>query len=923
VLRYGVLNRYDVPTYRRYGYGCVLGLDPDQKIDRDQSSETKLYITPASGKRRERLLTNKRVAKDISGKLRIIKPTTACQDIQPDFIPVSTTRSNKPANSGDDEEEDKEAYRMLQHDNPLDSDTQDELGAEDVDFGSDLTKKNTEFVRRTRERPEDIQAWLDLVDHQEAMLMFDRPTNDLSDAMKSQLGDVRISLYEEALKKVGTDASKRIRLHGALFNEARRSWDAARLDARWKAVLAQYPQSCDLWFAYLDFVQANFTRFKYETCRTTFLECLKAIQHGAGAVSVEDILHVVIRMTRMIHEAGYQELALAIWQALLELHVVKTNAKDMDQLEDLWETEAPRIGEADLSVAALVPLDPSDAIFEGFRRREVDAIEKLRYPGRASDDIGEDDAFHSVFFADIEEYVKVLPTAIPNVLIIEAFLCYCGLPPLSRVAENQRRWWKDPFLQHRTFPRLKSPGDAQDSSHPFVTKLQNFDACPLQAVQMSTELLFQQDFSLQDIRLEPNFLRRILKSATDEIIGQYLLAFELRHFPSDVVKTARQLLKEQPSNQRLYHAYGLVESVRGRSDKANQVFSMALSLGGSPISASESLELFSSWVWEALCKDDDIEALWRQVSPSGQTPTRLESPSLPTAETILQNRAILGGCCEQALLRKDYSAAVNSTTLLALLDYLSSRRFDIDSALTTHQHLSSWFTSHKLSQSPHAELHAQFIARLLTYHVTHAAIVKPKLIRNAIEPLIALFPDNTILLSLYAANEARFAIDDRVRGIMQQTALRHSAMTSAVSWAFAIHYETLRGEIAGSTSHSIRALYKRAVAVDSTGAHCPALWSSYLDFEIAQWQRERTRSANKRPSSSKDGKKRTWETRLEEAQMRVKDAFYQGLRHLPWCKDFIMRAFTTDAMRVSAEEELWKIYHVMQEKELRVYVELE
>jgi hypothetical protein len=33
ILRYGVLNRYVIPSYRRYGYGCVLGLDPNLKID--------------------------------------------------------------------------------------------------------------------------------------------------------------------------------------------------------------------------------------------------------------------------------------------------------------------------------------------------------------------------------------------------------------------------------------------------------------------------------------------------------------------------------------------------------------------------------------------------------------------------------------------------------------------------------------------------------------------------------------------------------------------------------------------------------------------------------------------------------------------------------------------------------------------------
>ncbi|KAH7067025.1 NRDE-2, necessary for RNA interference-domain-containing protein [Paraphoma chrysanthemicola] len=914
VLRYGVLNRYDIPAYRRYGYGCVLGLDSSQKIDRESSSETNIYIVPASGKRQERLLTSKRGTKDTSGNLRFVKSATASHDVQPDFIPVSNTRPKTTSNS---EDEDAEAYRMLDHNNILDPETQEDLYLEEVDFGSALTRKNNELVRRTRECPEEVQSWLDLIDHQEAMLLFDRPTAALSDAMKLQLADTRISLYEESLKKVGNDPNKQIQLHLGLFKEAARSWDAGRLHARWKAILAQHPQSCDLWIAYLDFIQSSFALFKYESCRTTFHECLKTFQQSANNLPTEDSLHVFIRMTRMIHDSGYQELALAIWQGLLELYVVRNKATNVAQLEEFWEAEEPRIGDITLPLSALHRPVPSNSTFDRFQGQEIDATKELRYPGRTTDDVGEDDAFHTIFFADIEECIKAFPKETPSILILEAFLCFCGLPPLPRIA--QHRWWKDPFLQHRSLSLLQTLRDPEQISNPFVTKLHDFSACPLQAIQPSPDLLFEHDFSLRSIRIEPGSVRQILKSVSDETVGQYVLAFESRHFPSDVVKTAKGLLKERPSSQALYHAYGLLESTRGKSEKANQVFGMALSLGGDSALKCDGLTLWSSWVWEALRKGDNIEALWRLVSPSGKVPERPQPQSRPKADTISKNRGLLGECCEQALLLQDHHTAVTSTSLLVLLDYLTSGGLDVDVALTTHQHLSSWFASHKLSHSPYAELHAQLIARLLTHHVTHAAIVKPALIRNAVEPLIALFPDNTILLSLYAANEARFAIDDRVRGIMHQSdALQEPK--SVAGWAFALRYEMLKGEIAGSTSHSLRALYKRAVDSDSTGAHCPALWSSFLQFETAQWQSQRTKSTDKRPG--KDGKKRTWEIKLDEARARVKETFYQGLRSLPWCKEFVMLAFT-DAMEVFTEEELWKIYRVMQEKEMRVYIELE
>jgi hypothetical protein len=45
-LQYGKSNKWTVPTYHLYGSGCILGLDPDIKIDRklsDQSSYTLIY----------------------------------------------------------------------------------------------------------------------------------------------------------------------------------------------------------------------------------------------------------------------------------------------------------------------------------------------------------------------------------------------------------------------------------------------------------------------------------------------------------------------------------------------------------------------------------------------------------------------------------------------------------------------------------------------------------------------------------------------------------------------------------------------------------------------------------------------------------------------------------------------------------------
>lgn len=940
ILRYGSLNKYDIPAYRRFGYGYVLGLPLSQKIDRELSTDKKLYITSARRPREERLLTAKHVAKADSRTLRFIKPNAETPaEADEDFIAVGTREKQQ---GSDEEDESLEAtYRSIEGKPKLDQlsdpDTQYDQIAESIDVRSEVTRKNSELVRKTRESPEDIQAWLRFIDHQEAMLTIDRPSAELSEATKQQLADTRISIYEEALKRVHSNSH--IQLYLGLFKEARRSWNHAKLASGLKEALAKYPGSSDLWFMYLDFLQGNLATFKYEACRVAFVQCLEALQVNAKSLP-EVTLHIFVRMISMIHGAGYQELALAIWQAVLETHLSPPRSGGFHSFEDFWESEASRIGEdgakgwksaslddvGPTNTQSLQSKDFSDALYDDFSKREVEATQKLRYPGRTADDVAEDDAFHTVFYGDIQEYMMFLPKTASTNLVLEAFLCFCGLPSLPRVANHHGSWWDDTFLSCVGASSVQSHLQSNDITNEFDLKLHRFAGSALQNHQMTSEHLFDHDFFLESMRLGADFVRRVLKQMmisdqASDMLGEYLLAYELHHFPSEVVKTAKQLLKTNPSSQRLYHAYGLVELRRGNATKAAQVFSMAIDLSkDGPYGSVESLMLLNSWAWEALHRSDTAAALWRIVSKSGKPAATSDPAALPDQNILESARSAISEASEKALLRHDYASAITCTSLLALLAYLPAS--DISAALTTHQNLTQFFTSHKLRTSPYAELHAQSIAQLLQYHITHAPIVKPSLARTALEPYIAAFPNNTTLLALYAANEARFAIDDRVRGIMQNSAMNVGTARSVAGWSFAIHFETLRSEIAGSTSHSIRALYKRATHPDASGAHSPALWSSYLRFEVVQLRLQRTKSVSEK--SSKDGHKRGWESRLEEAEGRVRDVFFAGLRCLPWCKDFAMLAFGMGDVRgVLGEEGLARVYGVMEEKEMRVYVEVE
>jgi hypothetical protein len=941
-LTYGSLNRYSIPLYRRCGYGCIMGVSSDRRIDRDRTTEQELVLTPARNRRQERLLTSKQAGREKAQLFRFVKPLEnppATHNL--DYITFSSGKKRK---FDTDDEADDVDYRSIEGKTksvePLDPDLKYESGTELDDATSVVTQKNALLTRRTRDEPHNLEAWLDLVDHQEAMMGLGRSSLELSPSDKQHLADVKISTYEQALRKVGNDPDSQIKLQIGIVTEASLTWDESKLSSKWTELLTKFPTNLELWTRYLDFIETSVVSFKYESCRAAFQKCLKSFRSSADTVLPETYLYVMVRLTSMIQQAGYQELALASWQALLEFNLLPLSPNGGDVslglFEEFWDSEVARVGEPGAKgwqafdgeanhpvvegpVASALS-DQADTALEVFHKHELEHTAALKYPGRTTDEVGEDDPFHLILFSDVEEFLKVLPRNTPSLQILEAFLCFCRLPPLPYMGSHQQRWL-DPFLRHAN----KNTGARSDQSTVFTRSLARFMDCPVAYFQMTTELLFDRAFSDNIGPIDVFFIRRVLAllvadASCDEVIGEYLLALELTHFPTEAFKTAKRMLKTRPTSLRLYNAYGLVESRRGNSAKADQVFGAALSMqkDATPLSIPGSLQLFNSWVWEALRRDEPTEALWRLVSPKGAVPKRSEGDNeTPDQTALLRGRSMLTDAHERALLGQDFSSAIICTSLLALLAYLSNSQKS-ENALLVHDNLSAWFNNHKLSHSSFAELHAQSVAQFLTYHATHSPTVKPSLIRNNLEPLITRFPSNTILLSLYAANESRFSIDDRVRSIMSQNMTQNDKERSLASWFFAIHFEILRGEIA-STSHSVRALFRKAEA--NVGAHSPALWRQHVLFELQQ-HREAVakRPLNKRPR--RDGKKTTAELVIEESAERVRDTFFEGLTKLPWCKEYMMMGFV-ELGDVLGREDKRRVYRLMVEKELRIYVELD
>ena len=176
---------------------------------------------------------------------------------------------------------------------------------------------------------------------------------------------------------------------------------------------------------------------------------------------------------------------------------------------------------------------------------------------------------------------------------------------------------------------------------------------------------------------------------------------------------------------------------------------------------------------------------------------------------------------------------------------------------------------------------------------------KPSDIRSLLADTIGQFPQNTIFLSLYAWNEARFRIDDRLRSLVKEVVLSGSDETgirshdNVIPHFFAIFSELRRAVTFGSNVSTVRSTFERAVQSNS-GAHCAGLWKLYLIFEYSRYEAE-----------------------------KAKMVFWRGLRACPWAKDLYMLAFKyLRGGMVMGEADLRGIYQLLGVKELRVHVGL-
>ncbi|KAI0123829.1 NRDE-2, necessary for RNA interference-domain-containing protein [Xylariales sp. AK1849] len=905
----------------------------------------------ALGRDRRSLLA--KVGRNTTGPVRVRAEKSQVFLGTEDFLPLRQSKKRKLGDSQSHRSsgEDEPSYRSIhgmskkhQHSDSDEAYSSDSSNSSTSSFHRDLDPvklRGVELSGKVRDHPHNIDIWIDLVDHQDVLLgMSEHEGRQATQAEVKSYADIKLSMLEKALTHAQT-LDQTERLHLRIMHEGSKLWNQKTLAQRWEDLVKDYGASPGIWLAYVTFRQTSLSTVRYEDIKQLYVDRLRTIELALAEqvpdspkqARYDELVVIFSRMTRFIADAGFAELAAAAWQATLELNICRPpsltdGCKDshFSSFQRFWESEVARFGDesakgwAAFEQGGCIEEAPEPKSFDVHRAPstrdpykawaavEVHRSRSARVPARTMDDGTEDDPYRVIMFGDVEDLLVFIPTQALSMArhqLLDAFLIFYQLPPVFGTDKATETILQDELLNGGSNEPFSTGDDPEQDrinqistdgaiKPPEIRHQYQMMAKSLDVLFPSQDWFgymgpFRETMTSEQYRLVSKTLKQLSLSFSGTELAPYRLAFENLNSENDSKKTAKALLKQNPTNAELYIGFSMTELAKGNIDAARNVASASLSLSAIP--PHDKLHLYITWAWMELEDNQLAKALARLCLVSEDTP----SVELASPAQILKSRQLMASNRDQSLSSRDSEAAVAYAEGLALLEYLtknsgkepqSGAQGDIWSAIISIASCSEDLRSRGLVESPAHERLLQFAARLLYYHAIHGPY-RPGFFRKHVAGFIDFFPQNTMFLSLYAWRDKRLSISDRVRSTLDKIVLvkAHDCVSSRV---FAIRHEMTTGNV-----HSTGAAFERALESEKCRHH-PGIWISYIRYCHSR----------------------------RALRPKAKDVFYRAVQSCPWSKDIFMEAFISLGRDMDSSE-LRSVYNTLCEKGLRVHVELE
>ena len=941
---YGRPDQYATPKYRPAGKGYLIGLSRDHRLSKPSDREEQfLSHGPETGQRSR----HRSMLSAIDSKEEYLLAPTAEDSVdgirsQLDYVSVGSGRARKRRRVGQDPA--PMAAGIFGDDDVSSSSAEEGVtesggGVDDAyqSFRNDPIQARQRSLRnQTLQDSNDVEAWLALVDLQEKLVAEQNGVQSKGSSQRRLISNLRLSIFEDALSKV-EHRSGRMRLTEAFMKEGAKVWDRDKQRLEWQGLLKS-DQSFELRKLYINFVQSSVPHFTIEKVVEAFQEAMEATNKEANEQEQDvERTYLVLRLTLFLHQSGFTERAVALWQALLEFNFFRSPSlqpgEEISMFEEFWDSEVARIGEPGANAWSGQPhemergqdseppsIDERNSL-NSWCAAEQNMSAQNCLPARTSDITDDTDPYRVILFQDIKHFMFKLNLETSKTHLLNAFLCYFSLPTIASESSSIE-WLSDSFLC--------VPGRLSSVESPFSGVASSLSLCEPTGSIFSAFAITVTTPNLSDAY--KSFTSRTLQllalaHVKNTRLGEFAIAYEAHQDLPSARKLAKKLLKQSPNGYRLYNAYALLEARLGNFDAAENIWATTLTSqknnSGVMKLLPENVCLWHSWTWSCILREDRQRAQ-NVLQKIDRSKISTVSGSSITGGREVSHSDALGPALRQAMEDTLEKARASRNTevmivmfdLLAVCEYLNHDQ-DLLGAIESYN--SSFPLLAIIGQgstasyaSPYAvELLHQQRAHLIDCHVrARAKPFKPRMILDALQDSLKAFPNNSIFLAMFHTYRQRYGLIDRLR----ETPSSNRSSENLLQYVASIQNEIQRPEYAGRTEHSIRAAFLNAEEEDSPARTCPAIRLFHVQWEISLLQ-------SSKPTLSVD--RRNNDKRIGKASANALNALYSALQTCPWHKDLYLSALSSQLLQNALEPSGTRsLYNLMLDRGIRLHIDI-
>ena len=766
----------------------------------------------------------------------------------------------------------KQTIPMINHSNSIEENRVDsgfdddyiELPQDTIDLhtsNTPSTSKVADYNQKLKRDPKNTKLWLEFIQYQDEI------------EGKNAIGK-KLAILEKAMNI--NDDSELILKYMELFSEVE---DEKTVATQWDQILSDNPPF-EIWIEYLEFKTKS--EFQY----TEICELYAEIMYNFSSDGDEQLLHLFYRVCWLQRQCGYDERGIAMFQALLEY-----NLSTEDDIEKFWDSEEPRFGEIGSRTFNLQRLSNTDVEVQNstyieprnWYEKEL-LSQKDWLPLRNSFQEEIEDPFRTVLFDDVHPYLFIIKNASSIQQLISQFLIYLGLPfgnTLStntliskdyllhdEIIQNQELWdYSKDIPQFPINTPLQLPGSLMQFTNHWPQLLNNINISN-DKLKFIRQILEQGGIFFENKSIPKSYLLLLDYSQDKE---RFYVLIRAR-------KQAKELLRTEPSNLNLWNLFAhFVRNSANWNEKSSKILNTTiLMLDKIPKENLNGVNRIYGTLAEVFISQKN----------SGKA---IEALVASTTNSIL--KTVTSGEIEQT--RRFYRDKLQTMMDIRFIDEFQSAFYNycllelLNNPIEDAGKPMYEIANNLPTDSMCLEICHEIILFTTLMYTTSFGTFQSSIIIQILDKCLALFPRNTVFLSVYVSTQSKFLFDNRLRRSLKE---KLNSNPSEILWLVMVWTES----IGTKNPNLIRAVFDDALQSSRyfrlTSRKGMQIFMLAIKFEIY----------------------------CQDFQ-RAKRIFHHAISEFPWVKSLYLLAFDGLESVFNKEEKL-ELVQSMEEKEIRFRV---